>query len=57
LRVDSDVIDQLLFKLFVFVRYGKKWEYNGAIILLVLDIKIAYKSVRRKYSHLVLNTH
>jgi hypothetical protein len=50
-----DVIDQLLFRYFVFVRYWrKKWKYNGTVHQLFTDFKKAYESVGREVLYNIL---
>jgi hypothetical protein len=46
---DFDVTDQLLIRLFAFIRgWRKKWEYNETVHQLFIDLRKAYDSVRRE---------
>jgi hypothetical protein len=47
-----DVTDQLLIRLFAFVRYWrKKWEYNKTVHQLFIDFKKTHDSFRREVLH------
>jgi hypothetical protein len=43
-----DVIDLLLIKFFIFIRYWKKWEFNEIVFHLFIDFKKSCDWVRRK---------
>jgi hypothetical protein len=54
INVGSGVIDKLLIRFFISVRYCKKWEYNETLLQLFMDFKKAYDSVRREVLYKIL---
>jgi hypothetical protein len=52
--VGSDVIDQLLIRFSVFVRYWRKRECNETVHQLFMDFKKAYDSVRKEVLYNIL---
>jgi hypothetical protein len=49
--VDFNIRDQLLIRYSAFIRYWRKWKYNGAVHQLFIDFEKAYNSVRREISY------
>ena len=55
INVVLDITDRLLTKYFVFDRdLRKKWEYDGTIHQLFIDIRKAYDSVKRDVLYRVI---
>jgi hypothetical protein len=53
-KVDFSVIDQLVrFSIYVRCR-KKKWDYNGTVHQLFIDLRKAYNSVRREVLYSIL---
>jgi hypothetical protein len=52
---DFDVVNQLLIRFSSFIRYWrKKWEYNGIVLPLFIDLQKVCDSVRREICYDVL---
>jgi hypothetical protein len=52
--VNFDTIDRTLIRYCVFVRYWRKWEYNGTVHQLLIHFKKVCDSVRRELLYDIL---